>query len=207
MLRIFLCCAVVCALLIVLCILVLLRVQQADCFVSSFSPERVTEIRVENGKCNKKQFTVLNWSLFPNVKQITVNDADYKYVKEVKVIGLKRLESILIGENSFTKRMHGYGNDPNRRFILKNCSQLKEIKMGCFSFSDYGVIEISNLDSLEVIEMGTASFYAANLQLKGDAHKTRSFIDLPMLKSLRFGDYALADSTRISFESALFSMD
>ena len=150
---------------------------------------------------------MLNWSLFPNVKQITVNDAVYKYVKEVKVIGLKRLESILIGENSFTKRMHGYGNDPNRRFILKNCSQLKEIKMGCFSFSDYGVIEISNLDSLEVIEMGTASFYAANLQLKGDAHKTRSFIDLPMLKSLRFGDYALADSTRISFESALFSMD
>ncbi|KAM7457421.1 hypothetical protein BLSTO_01817 [Blastocystis sp. subtype 1] len=171
--------------------MVLLRIQKADCFVSPFSPERVTEIRVESGKCNGKQLTSLQWSVFPNVERIVVNDAVYKYVNEVNVVGLKKLQSVVIGENSFTRRMHGYGNDPNRRFVLKNCPNLKELKMGRFSFSDYGVIEVSSLDSLEVIEMGTASFYAAILQLK----------NLPMLKSLHFGDYAFADGAAVSFEN------
>lgn len=172
-LRVFLYCAVACAVLIALFMVVLLRIQKADCFVSPFSPERVTEIRVESGKCNGKQLTSLHWSVFPNVKRIVVNDAVYKYVNEVNVVGLKKLQSVVIGENSFTRRIHGYGNDPNRRFILKDCPSLKELKMGRFSFSDYGVIEVSSLDSLEVIEMGTASFYAAILQLKGTCHPTK----------------------------------
>ena len=75
--------------------------------------------------------------------------------------------------------------------------------MGRFSFSDYGVIEVSSLDSLEVIEMRTASFYAAILQLKSNFTLLNSCIDLPMLKSLHFGDYAFADSAAVSFESAL----
>lgn len=202
-LRVFLYCAVACAVLIALFMMVLLRIQKADCFVSPFSPERVTEIRVESGKCNGKQLTSLQWSVFPNVERIVVNDAVYKYVNEVNVVGLKKLQSVVIGENSFTRRMHGYGNDPNRRFILKDCPSLKELKMGRFSFSDYGVIEVSSLDSLEVIEMGTASFYAAILQLKSNCTLLNSCIDLPMLKSLHFGDYAFADSAAVSFESTL----
>ena len=202
-LRVFLYCAVACAVLIALFMVVLLRIQKADCFVSPFSPERVTEIRVESGKCNGKQLTSLHWSVFPNVKRIVVNDAVYKYVNEVNVVGLKKLQSVVIGENSFTRRMHGYGNDPNRRFVLKDCPSLTELKMGRFSFSDYGVIEVSSLDSLEVIEMGTASFYAAILQLKSNCTLLNSCIDLPMLKSLHFGDYAFADSAAVSFESTL----
>ena len=202
-LRVFLYCAVACAVLIALFMMVLLRIQKADCFVSLFSPERVTEIRVESGKCNGKRFTALHWSVFPNVERIVVNDAVYKYVNEVNVVGLRKLQSVVIGENSFTRRMHGYGNDPNRRFVLKDCPKLKELKMGRFSFSDFGVIEVSSLDSLEVIEMGTASFYAAILQLKSNFTLLNSSIDLPMLKSLHFGDYAFADSAAVSFESAL----
>ena len=180
-----------------------LRIQKADCFVSPFSPERVTEIRVKSGKCNGKQLTSLQWSVFPNVERIVVNDAVYKYVNEVNVVGLKKLQSVVIGENSFTRRIHGYGNDPNRRFVLKDCPNLKELKMGRFSFSDYGEIEVSSLDSLEVIEMGTASFYAAILQLKSNFTLLNSCIDLPMLKSLHFGDYAFADSAVVSFESVI----
>ena len=202
-LRVFLYCAVACSVLIALFMVVLLRIQKADCFVSPFSPERVTEIRVESGKCNNKQLTSLHWNVLPNVERIVVNDAVYKYVNEVNVVGLKKLQSVVIGENSFTRRMHGYGNDPNRRFVLKDCPSLKELKMGRFSFSDFGVIEVSSLNSLEVIEMGTASFYAAILQLKSNFTLLNSCIDLPMLKSLHFGDYAFADSAVVSFESVI----
>ena len=93
------------------------------------------------------------------------------YVNEVKLIGLSELESVEIGWNSFTKEKRSYGNDPNRHFYLKNCPKLKSLKMGRYSFSDYTVIEIENVDALEVIEIGkldevSYSFYWASLELK-----------------------------------------
>ena len=49
--------------------------------------------------------------------------------------------------------------------------KLKSLKIGRYSFSDYTVIEIENMDSLEVIEIGDVnewgySFYYASLELK-----------------------------------------
>ena len=74
--------------------------------------------------------------------------------------------------NSFTKYKDTYHitADPNRHFYLKNCPKLKSLKMGRYSFSDYTVIEIENVDALEVIEMGdlndwSCNFYYASLEL------------------------------------------
>ena len=89
------------------------------------------------------------------------------------MIGLSELESVVIGENSFTKFKNGncIRPDANRHFYLKNCPKLKSLKMGYGSFSDYTVIEIENVDALEVIEMGDLNdwsycFYNASLELK-----------------------------------------
>ena len=54
---------------------------------------------------------------------------------------------------------------------MKDCPKLKSLKMGRYSFSDYTVIEIENVDTLEVIEMGelnewSYNFYHASLELK-----------------------------------------
>ena len=73
--------------------------------------------------------------------------------------------------NSFTKNKNGYGSDPNRHFYLKNCPKLKSLKMGRYSFSDYSVIEIENVDALEEIKMGelneeSNNFICASLELK-----------------------------------------
>ena len=70
------------------------------------------------------------------------------------------------------------GNDPNRHFYLKNCENLRELKMGRFSFSDYTVCRIESVDSLEVIEMGDVNewsdnFYYASLELKSDSERMR----------------------------------
>ena len=90
---------------------------------------------------------------------------------ELKLIGLNELESVEIGMNSFTKNKNSYRYDPNRHFYLKNCPKLKSLKIGRYSFSDYTVIEIENVDALEVIEMGdlneeSNNFYSASLELK-----------------------------------------
>ena len=154
----------------------------------------VTEIIVENRCCRDPSFTVLDLRRFTNVRRIVIRDEALMYVEEVKLEGLNKLESIVIGDgcfmyvnvfnitglselesveigmNSFTKKKNSYGNDPNRHFYLKNCPKLKSLKIGRYSFSDYSVVEIENVDALEVIEMGelneeSNNFYSASLQL------------------------------------------
>ena len=129
----------------------------------------VTEIVFNYLLLNSRSFTVLDLSRFQSVRRIEVGYESFMYVNEVKLIGLSELESVEIGENSFTKEE--YGSDPNRHFYLKNCPKLKSLKMGRYSFSDYTVIEIENVNALEVIEVGelnqeTRSFYSASLELK-----------------------------------------
>ena len=130
----------------------------------------VTEIIVENRCCRDPSFTVLDLTRFTSVRQIVIGHDAFTYVEDVKMIGLNELESVEIGMNSFTQHKNSYGNDPNRHFYLKNCPKLKSLKMGRFSFSDYTVIEIENVNALEVIEMGelneeSNNFYSASLQL------------------------------------------
>ena len=128
---------------------------------------------VDNNACNDKCFTALVLSLFSNLKVFEVGDYSFAFVDEVKLIGLSKLERVLIGENSFTKKKNDAGNDPNRHFYLKNCERLRELKIGRYSFSDYSVCEIENVPSLEVIEMGVLkgesyNFKFASLELKSE---------------------------------------
>ena len=104
--------------------------------------------------------------------ELKVGNECFSYVKEVKLIGLSELESVEIEMNSFTKFKNSWGNDPNRHFYLKNCPKLKSLKMGRYSFSDYTVCEIQNVDALEWIMIGELDvqsdnfFYASALELK-----------------------------------------
>ena len=134
--------------------------------------KRVTEIVILPNCCNEEEWSVLDVSGLKWLKSIEIGDECFENVKKVRLIGLNRLERVEIGKNSFTKKKNDYGYDPNRRFYLKNCKRLRELKMGRFSFSDYTVCEIDNVPSLEVIEMGELSeysdnfLYCASLELK-----------------------------------------
>ena len=131
----------------------------------------VTELTVPSNSLNDASLTVLDLSRFRRLKRIVIGDDCFMYVNEVKMVALKALENVVIGENSFTKNKNSDGYDPNRHFYLKNCPKLKSLKMGRYSFSDYTVIEIENVDMLEVIEMGdlnelSCNFKYASLELK-----------------------------------------
>ena len=132
----------------------------------------VTQIIIDNG-VSQSDFTELDLSRFLQLKSLSVGDHCFSYVNEVKMIGLNELESVEIGTNSFTKFKNTWEitSDPNRHFYLKNCPKLKSLKMGRYSFSDYSVIEIENVDALESIEMGelnevSYNFWYASLELK-----------------------------------------
>ena len=127
--------------------------------------------------CNENYHKVFDLSGFVYLKELTIGSKCFKYVNEVKLIGLSELESVEIGGKCFTKYYSnnwGIFPDPNRHFYLKNCPKLKSLKMGCFSFSDYSVCEIENVDTLEAIQIGELingtelcfCFLAASLELK-----------------------------------------
>ena len=113
----------------------------------------VTEIVVDDG-VSDSGITGFDLSGFSKLKRLEIGNDCFTYVEEVKLIGLSELESVEIGMNSFVKNERGDDYDPNRHFYLKDCSKLKSLKMGCYSFSDYTVCAIENVDALEVIEMG-----------------------------------------------------
>ena len=130
----------------------------------------MTEIIVDNG-VSESGLTELDLTRFSQLKRLEIGDHCFSFVDELKLIGMNELESVVIGENSFTQHKNYYGSDPNRHFHLKNCPKLKSLKMGRYSFSDYSVIEIETVNALEVIEMGAVgqlsySFYYASLELK-----------------------------------------
>ena len=110
-----------------------------------------------------------------------MGDYCFRETEELKLIGLNELESVVIGRYCFLKYPYDVkkdGMDPNRHFYLKNCERLRELKIGCGSFSDYSVCEIEDVPSLEVIEMGelngrSYNFYSASLELKSDSERMK----------------------------------
>ena len=130
----------------------------------------ITEIVIDNGM-SESGFTGFDLSGFSRLKRLEIGSDCFSYVIVFNITGLSELESVEIGMNSFTKHKNSAGSDPNRHFYVKNCPKLKSLTMGRYSFSDYGVIEIENVDALEVIEMGdlnevSVNFYFASLELK-----------------------------------------
>ena len=133
----------------------------------------VTQLVIPSNCCNEAEWSVFDVSGLKWLKSIEIGDECFENVKEVMLIGLNRLERVVVGRNCLTKHKNSYGNDPNRHFYLKNCKRLRELKIGRYSFSDYSVCEIENVDSLEVIEMGVmnkknSNFCHASLELKSD---------------------------------------
>ena len=131
---------------------------------------KVSEIIIPSNSMNEASLTVLDLSRFRRLKKLVIGDECFVYVKETRLTGLYYLESVEIGMNSFTQYKNTWRNDPNRHSYLKDCPKLKSLKIGGYSFSDYTVIEIENVDALEVIEMGdlteeSNNFYSASLQL------------------------------------------
>ena len=129
-------------------------------------------ITVGDGMCNEANDRI-DLSKYFNLKNVSIGDDCFFYQDVLNLTGLHSLERVMIGMNSFTKRKKGYGNDANRKLYVKNCDALKELKIGRYSFSDYSVIEIENVNSLELIEMGEVNdfsynFLYASLELKSE---------------------------------------
>ena len=103
---------------------------------------------VDRLSCNTPSFTKLDLFPFAHLRQFEVADCSFVYVKEVRIIGLKWLESVVIGENCFTME------DSRSHLYLKDCERLRDLRIGNHSFENNFSWVIVNLPSLEEIEVG-----------------------------------------------------
>ena len=129
-------------------------------------------ITVGDGMC-KGENERIDLSKYFNLKNVSIGNECFFYQDVLNLTGLHSLERVMIGINSFTKKKNSYGDNANRKLYVKNCDALKELKIGRFSFSDYRVIEIENVNSLELIEIGEVNnwsynFFYASLELKSE---------------------------------------
>ena len=91
---------------------------------------------------------MLDLGEFVNLRELHIGNECFEKVNELKLIWLSALERVVIGENGFTRIKNSYGYDPNRQCYIKNCHSLREMKIGCFAFSDATVCEVGNANAL-----------------------------------------------------------
>ena len=130
-------------------------------------------VRVRSNSCNDAGITTLDLSSYSSLQELTIGSSCFANVVTLNVTGLQELKKVEIGDSSFTKRKNSFGYDPNRHFYLKNCNNVKELRIGQYSFSDYSSVEMNGLPSLETVIVGDLSqssynMLYASLELKSD---------------------------------------
>ena len=133
----------------------------------------VTSIVIPSWTCNDDDYTIFDFSRFPQVKSIEIGDNCFAFVKTFEMNGLNQLKSLKIGKNSFSQKKNSYGDDESKSFHILNCKSLKSIEIGEWSFSDFaGDFELKNLPALQSIQIGkvgsgSSNFYSSSFVIGG----------------------------------------
>ena len=114
----------------------------------------VESIIVDNNGCNDESFTVLDLTRFVNLRVFEVGDYSFRQVEVVHLIGLSKLERVVIGDSCFEDDYSDGVYSENNQLVVKNCERLRELRIGSRSFVAYSVFDVENVPSLEVIEIG-----------------------------------------------------
>ena len=105
-------------------------------------PEFISGLSMVDNCCNEVDFMSFDVSSFSDLCNISVGSYSCRNVDSLTIEGLLKLESVEIGEGSFTL----CGSTPNtctsNAFIISNCPKLKSISIGAKSFIDWGEFQL-----------------------------------------------------------------
>ena len=96
--------------------------------------------------CNESDFTSLDLSPFHGLGSISISPQSCRYVTSFVLDGMKKLESIEIGEGSFTMCTAILTNNA---FVISNCPKLKTIAIASNAFMDWGEFQLKSDDQRE----------------------------------------------------------
>ena len=88
-------------------------------------------------------------SFFYSLANIVIEDECFGMVRVFELDGLGELESVEIGNDSFTKTKYAdpqWNEIPTQgSFRIQNCPRLKSLEIGVYSFADYHVFSLTGL--------------------------------------------------------------
>ena len=125
--------------------------------------EDMTELVVPSNRCNSEEVTRLDLGRFKKLKKIEVGSYSFESVGEVRLSGLSELESVVVGESSFSQK--------EGSVVVKNCGVLKELRVGDGSFIHFSELKMEAVPVLESVVVGRKCFENGNelrlMSLKG----------------------------------------
>ena len=96
--------------------------------------------------CNENDFTSFDLSPFHGLGSISISPQSCRYVTSFAISGMKKLESVVIGEGSFTMCTTIPATSTNNAFVISNCSKLKTIAIASNAFMDWGEFQLKSDD-------------------------------------------------------------
>ena len=112
---------------------------------------------IPNGYFNGNSVTSFNISNNGVLKSIVIGDNCFGKVRVFDLNGLSELESVVIGQQSFTMNTNEPWKSERTDGSCKivNCPKLKSIQINGYSLGDYHSFEMRNLPSLQSFTLGT----------------------------------------------------
>lgn len=131
----------------------------------------ITQFVVKDGLYNDPSLNELDLSRFKRLQEIDIGNDCFQSVVSVRIVSLKQLVRVTIGDNCFNGKENGQ-RCRYWTFQLKSCPQLLEMKIGNNSFCNYGICQIEDMSSLALITIGDdmnelGCFRYSSLKLKG----------------------------------------
>ena len=135
----------------------------------------IEELTVSDNSCNDKEWRGLAFNPFTHLRVLSIGDNCFRCVTGVIWEDMIHVERITVGKGSFSSQLVLDSSGDHGFLSLKNCPELKELRIGIQSFSNYSTCVIEETPSLEVIEIGDMSvgsynFFYSSLTLKGVRH-------------------------------------
>ena len=96
--------------------------------------------------CNENDFTSFDLSPFHGLGSISISPQSCRYVTSFAISGMKKLESVVIGEGSFTMCTTIPAISTNNAFVITNCPKLKTIAIASNAFLDWGEFQLKSDD-------------------------------------------------------------
>ena len=96
------------------------------------------------------------------LRKVVIGDDCFDAIRRLEVVGLKELESMVIGNGSFTT-CKGEHESHDGMLRVSDCPRLQFISTGDYAFGDYSSFQLESLPSLRSLQLGEGCFYNAPL--------------------------------------------
>ena len=126
-------------------------------------PLKVEEVKIGNNAFNDTSIGKLQLSGLPYLKQLEIGSDCFGSARSFDLQNLSELQTVTIGKKSFTlnksrpsvKREDGLCQ-------LIDCPKLTSFQVDDSTFADYSTLSLSNLPSLQQLQLGNYCFYRAD---------------------------------------------